>query len=177
MPACSGAPSVMGIHNTHTYLHPPTPSLNTWNTHTVCGAPELCSRWLVHVSTALGATGLQKTSVTPMKASACECVRVWTVLCSKGDSLPEWGSGNAARWRCHLSLNLVSPGVFIHTPPSLSLALDWHGYHPPIYHSPALSFTLLDCDTLSVNICLWTFCWWWGSDSRGMGNIWKKTLN
>lgn len=105
MPACSGAPGVMGIHNTHThiYTHPAT------HTHSL-QAPELTSRWHLHVSTATGAAGLQKTSVTLMMVVMLGvCVSVWTALRSEGDSLPEWGFGDAARWRCHFSLNLVLP--------------------------------------------------------------------
>lgn len=145
MPACSGAPDVMGIHNTHThiYTHPtPEHSKHThslWSTRALLQMAPPCvdsvgSYWVTEdiCYTDEGGGGAP---------SACECVRVWTTLRSKGDSLPEWGSGNAARWRCHLSLNLVSPGV--HRQPLHSYAPIAFFCPGPTWISSRLLFILL----------------------------------
>lgn len=131
-------------HNTHIYLHPPHPwTLEThththslWSTRALVQMAPPCvdsvgSCWVTEDICYADDGG----GGAP---SACECVRVWTALRSKGDSLPERGFGNSARWRCHLSLNLVSPGVheqsvnplaFHSYAGSLPHALGWHGYH------------------------------------------------
>lgn len=101
MPACSGAPGVMGIHNTHTYIytHPATHTQSAGTRAHVQMAPPCVdsdgSRWV--------------TEDICYADDGGDARSVWTALRSEGDSLPEWGFGNAARWQCHLSLNLVLP--------------------------------------------------------------------
>lgn len=183
MPACSGAPDVMGIHNTHTYLHPPHPW--TLETHTQSvehqssgpdGSSMCRQRWEL-----LG----YRRHLLHRWRRWWRSERMWVCESVNHATLQRWFTTWMRLWqRCKVTVSfIIKSGVARRTPAAASFIyphrflLPWADTDiiPPIIHSPALSFTLLDCATLSVNICLWRFCWCWEGQTAngvptGMGN-------
>ncbi len=198
MPACSGAPDVMGIHNTHTYLHPPHPwTLEThththslWSTRALVQMAPPCvdsvgSYWVTEdICYADEGGGGAPSACECVCVCVCVCERVWTALRSKvihylNEALAVLQGDGVIIIKSGVARRTPAAASFIRPHRVLSPWADTDNI-PPIFHSPALSFTLLDCATLSVNICLWRFVdvgrvrQWRGSHRHGKPwNLWK----
>lgn len=77
------------------------------------------SRWFLHVSTAMGATGLQQTSVLVMVVGGVgECEMRWgggeggsASVYSGGGPTPEWKALRQSRWSCNTSWSMLPPAL------------------------------------------------------------------
>ncbi len=169
-PACSGAPDVMGIHNTYTYLPThPTPPLNTQHTHTHTQSVE-------HQSSGPDGSSMcrQRWELLGYRRHLLRrwrrwwrSERVWVCVCESVNraTLQRWFTTWMRLWqRCKVTVSFIIKSGVARPAYTGSRFIDrllspWPTRisSRPIFYSPALSFTLLDCATVSVNMCLWRF--------------------
>lgn len=169
----------------HTHIFTPTPSLNTWNTHTHTQSVE-------HQSSGPDGSTMcrQRWELLGYRRHLLHrwwrwwrSERVWVCESVNCATLQRWFTTWMRLWQlCKVTVSFIIKSAVARStravcePARVSfirrIASSCPGLtrisSPPIFHSPAPSFTSLHCGALSVNICLW---WFW--EVRQFPRAWK----